>query len=307
MTLPNAGDLSCPHDHCFFSVNHRGNEYRIWIVIGLTVATMLVEIISGLVFGSMALLADGWHMASHASAMGLTAMAYFLARKYRHNSRFTFGTGKINELAAFSSALLLVLIALLIAYESVRRLVNPVAIHFNEAIIVAVIGLVVNLISAFILNETHHDHGMDEHKEHNQDRNLRAAYFHVLADALTSILAIAALTIGKFWGLTFLDPVMGIIGAVVISRWSYNLLRDTGQVLLDYNSDDTLITTIRDALNHNGDVRVDDLHIWHLGPGHRGAIVSLTTDSHKTPEEFKQRLCRIPSLSHVTVEVNMAP
>ena len=307
MTSHPENSFSCAHEHCFLSENQPANERRTWIVIGLTVVTMIVEIIAGLAFGSMALLADGWHMASHASALGLTAMAYYFARTYKNDPRFTFGTGKINELAAFSSALLLALIALLMVYESIQRLLSPVPIRFNEAILVAVIGLAVNLASAFILNEKHshqeHRHAADC-GHHHHDHNLRAAYLHVLADALTSILAIIALVVGKFWGWAFLDPVMGIAGALLISRWSYGLLRQTGQVLLDYNSNQNLTAQIRNAINHDSDIRIEDLHVWRLGTGHYSAIISLTTKGRETPEDFKQRLCHIPMLSHLTIEVN---
>lgn len=265
----------------------------------MTIITMIAEIVCGLLFGSMALLADGWHMASHASAMGVAALAYFWARKHRDNPRFSFGTGKIGDLAGYSSAILLGLIALFMAYESFQRLLHPVTIRFNQAIIVALVGLVVNLVSALVLRERpHHRHG-----GHHHDPNLRAAYLHVLADALTSILAVAALLFGKLWGWGFMDPVMGIVGALVISRWSYGLLRDTGRVLLDYNPDETLERRIREALEEGGKARVEDFHLWRLGPGHYGIIVSLRTEDDRSPEDFKHLLCSIPGLSHVTIEV----
>ena len=229
--------FTSPHDHHFLSDRQHVNERRTWWVIILTVSAMGLEIVSGLVFGSMSLLADGWHMASHASAMGITAMAYYLARKHKDNPEFTFGTGKIGDLAAYSSALMLLIIAAFMAYESVKRIFYPVDIHFAEAIGVAIFGLVVNLASAFILSEgsghagDHHEHG--HHGHHDHDHNLRAAYFHVLADALTSILAIAALGLGMVWGWSFLDPVMGIMGAVLISHWAVGLMRESGNVLLD--------------------------------------------------------------------------
>jgi cation diffusion facilitator family transporter len=289
----------CPHEHNFLSENHRVNERRTWFVIGLTATTMVVEIVSGLLFGSMALLADGWHMASHASAMGITALAYYWARKHLDNPRFTFGTGKIGDLAGYSSALLLALIAFFMAYESVRRLLNPVTIHFNEAILVAIIGLAVNLVSALILNENHH-----KHEGHHSDHNLRAAYLHVLADSLTSILAIVALLFGKFRGWTFLDPVMGVMGALVISRWSYGLMRDTGGVLLDYNHNQAINGQIKEALTDGENVSIEDLHVWRLGPGHYSSIISLRTEKNHPPEYFRNRLCHIPALAHVTIEVN---
>ena len=260
---------------------------------------MVAEILSGLLFGSMALLADGWHMASHASAMGLTALAYYWARKHSDNPRFTFGTGKIGDLAGYSSALLLGLIAFFMAYESIKRLLNPVIIHFDEAILVAIIGLVVNLVSAFLLKEDHH-----KHEEHHQDHNLRAAYLHVLADSLTSILAIVALLFGKFRGWNFLDPVMGVVGALVISRWSYGLMRDTGRVLLDYNNNQVITRQIKEALADGEKVSIEDIHVWRVGPGHYSSIISLRTEKKRSPEYYKNRLCHISDLSHVTIEVN---
>ena len=270
------------------------------MVIGLTTSMMIIEIVSGLVFGSMALLADGWHMASHASAMGITAAAYYWGRKHQENRRFTFGTGKFGDLAGYSSAILLGLIALYMAYESVLRFFNPVAIHFNEAISVAIIGLIVNLVSALILKEDHHYHENDDHHDHN----LRAAYLHVLADALTSILAIVALFFGKLLGWSFLDPVMGIVGAIVISRWSYGLMRDTGSVLLDYNHNDRIIKQIKKAVEEQPDVIIQDLHLWRMGPGHYGCILALKTNGQQQISDFKKCLCNIPDLSHVTIEMN---
>ena len=289
----------CPHEHDFLSENHHANERRTWFVIGLTATTMVAEILSGLLFGSMALLADGWHMASHASAMGLTALAYYWARKHSDNPRFTFGTGKIGDLAGYSSALLLGLIAFFMAYESIKRLLNPVIIHFDEAILVAIIGLVVNLVSAFLLKEDHH-----KHEEHHQDYNLRAAYLHVLADSLTSILAIVALLFGKFRGWNFLDPVMGVVGALVISRWSYGLMRDTGRVLLDYNNNQVITRQIKEALADGEKVSIEDFHVWRVGPGHYSSIISLRTEKKRSPEYYKNLLCHISDLSHVTIEVN---
>lgn len=289
----------CPHKHDFLSENHHINERRTWFVIGLTATTMFVEILSGLLFGSMALLADGWHMASHASAMGITALAYYWARKHLNNPRFTFGTGKIGDLAGYSSALLLALIAFFMAYESIRRLLNPVIIHFNEAILVAIIGLAVNLVSAFILKEDYHKHDANAH-----DHNLRAAYLHVLADSLTSILAIVALLFGKLRGWTFLDPVMGVVGALVISRWSYGLMRDTGRVLLDYNHNQAITVQIKEALTDGENVSIEDLHVWRVGPGHYSSTISLRTEKNHHAEYYKNRLCHIPELAHVTIEVN---
>jgi len=291
--------FACPHGHDFLSEDHHTHERRTWFVIGLTATTMVAEIISGIVFGSMALLADGWHMASHASAMGITALAYYWSRKHLDNPRFTFGTGKIGDLAGYSSALLLALIAFFMAYESIKRLLNPVTIHFNEAITVAIVGLTVNLVSAFMLKENRH-----KHNEHHHDHNLRAAYLHVLADSLTSILAIVALLFGKFRGWAFLDPIMGVVGALVISRWSYGLMRDTGRVLLDYNPDVLITRQIKEALGDGEKVNIEDLHVWRVGPGHYGSTISLRTEQNHNTEHYKNCLCHIPDLSHVTIEVN---
>ncbi len=319
--------FACPHDHVFLSSSQRSNERRTWWVVGLTTATMGVEIASGLAFGSMALLADGWHMASHASALGVTALAYYLSRKYRDDPRFAFGTGKIGDLAGFGSALLLWLIAVLMAYESIQRLFSPVSIRFGEAIAVAVVGLAVNLVSAAILKEhghahdhdhdhdyehehehehdeyDEHDHGEDEDHGH-RDHNLRAAYLHVLADALTSILAIAGLGLGMLLGWSFLDPLMGIVGAALISRWSYGLMKETANVLLDRTCNPGLARRIAEILSDLDGVRILDLHAWRLGPGHFGAIVSVAAPGCPSPDFFKERLRGIEGLSHLTVEVN---
>lgn len=291
---------TCPHDHDFLSARQQKHEKRTYFVLFLTLATMAAEIVSGLVFGSMALLADGWHMAGHASAMGITALAYYLSRKHRNNKHFTFGTGKIGDLGGFSSALFLGMVSLFMVYESVHRLIDPVAIRYNEALLVAVVGLVVNVVSAFALKEDHaHDH---EHHEH--DLNLRAAYLHVMADALTSITAIIALVFAKYKGWMFLDPLMGIVGAVVISVWAYNLIRDTGRVLLDYNKDCGVTSGIMHVLDTHQYGSLDDLHVWRLGPGHYSAVLSLRTHKDITPDSVKNELSHIPHLSHITVEIN---
>ena len=304
--------LNYPHDHDFLASHQHRNERRTWIVIALTLATMIVEIVSGLVFGSMALLADGWHMASHASALGITALAYYLARKHRRNARFTFGTGKIGELAGFSSALLLAVVALSMAYASIHRLLHPVAIHFDEAILVAVIGLVVNVASAVILKEHHghdHDHGHGDHGHHHEhhDHNLRAAYLHVLADALTSILAITALLFGKYQGWNCLDPVMGIVGAVGISGWPYGLMRETGKVLLDYTGPTPVEEAIRRIVSSEEDADLLDLHVWRVGPGSYSAIVALSAGNGMNPAHLRKKLCGIHHLDHVTIEINPSP
>ncbi len=291
--------FACPHVHHFLSDRQPVNERRTWWVILLTVSATGIEIVSGVIFGSMALLADGWHMASHASAMGITAMAYHLARKHKDNPTFTFGTGKIGDLAGYSSALMLLIIAIFMAYESVKRIFHPLEIYFAEALGVAIFGLVVNLASALILNE-----GAGHAGHHDHDHNLRAAYYHVLADALTSILAIAALGLGMFFGWSFLDPVMGIAGAVLISHWAVGLMRDSGCVLLDRSGDERLIRKIRKTIEDENNVRIVDLHLWRLGLGHYSAIVSLESSGGHSPGFFKQRLRHIRGLSHLTIEVN---
>ena len=308
--------IVCTHDHCYVAAHQHANERRTWAVMGLTLATMVAEVIAGLVFGSMALLADGWHMASHASAMGITALAYGFARRHRNNPRFTFGTGKVGDLAGYSSALLLGVIAALMAYASVVRLFRPVTIAFNEAILVAVLGLAVNLVSAFLLREApphHHgdgDHGNRRHRgdahdhHHDHDHNLRSAYLHVMADALTSILAIVALTVGKFLGWMVLDPVMGIVGALIIGRWSWQLMRQTGAVLLDHDQNRRLALAIVTAVEAVDGVRIGDLHVWRLGQGKYGAILSLESVPVRSPEFFKAHLAHLDGLAHLTVEVN---
>lgn len=305
MANSNPHHFSCPHHHDFIPENHQMNERRTWFVIGLTLITMIIEIVSGLLFGSMALLADGWHMASHASAMGITAMAYYFVKKHRENPRFSFGTGKINELAGYSSALLLAIIALLMAYESICRLLDPKTIHYTEAMIVAIAGLLVNLVSALILKEDtghHHTHAHDHACDH--DHNLRAAYIHVLADAMTSILAIVALLFGKLYDWAFLDPVMGIVGALVISRWAYGLMKETGKVLLDYNNNSQLLRDVRESMHAAGASSVDDLHLWRVGQGAYSAVIAVSSDTTSDPGAYKAALCHLPQLAHVIVEIS---
>ena len=308
------------HHHVFLGQNHERNERRTWFVIALTSVMMVVEIAAGTVYGSMALVADGWHMSTHAAAMLIAALAYLFARRNAKNPRFTFGTGKVGDLAAFASAIVLALVALLIGWESVVRLANPIPISFPQAITVAVVGLIVNLISAWLLREDHdhhhghshhHNHGHDnedhdehDHKHHGRDQNLRAAYLHVLADALTSVLAIIALVAGSIYGWIWLDPLMGIVGALVIARWSWGLMRDTGATMLDYRQeDDPFASKIRAVVEDAGD-QITDLHIWQLGPGHSAAIVAVTTESDINPATYREKLFKVAGLSHITVEVN---
>lgn len=315
--LQDIGTSRHEHDHVFLGDNHERNERRTWFVIALTTVMMIVEITAGTIYGSMALVADGWHMSTHAAAMLIAALAYLYARRNARNPRFTFGTGKVGDLAAFASAIVLALVALLIGWESVVRLANPIPISFPQAISVAVIGLIVNLVSAWLLREDHdHHHGHSHHHDHDQghghshhgrDQNLRAAYLHVLADALTSVLAIVALIAGSLYGWIWLDPLMGIVGALVIARWSWGLMRDTAATMLDYRqANDPLEEKIRALVNENGD-RITDLHVWQLGPGHQAAIVALATNSAEKPETYRDKLTRSAGLSHVTVEVNVLP
>ena len=307
------------HDHVFLGKNHERNERRTWFVIALTTVMMVVEIAAGTIYGSMALVADGWHMSTHAAAMLIAALAYLFARKNANNSRFTFGTGKVGDLSAFASAIILALVALLIGWESLVRLANPIAISFPQAIFVAVIGLIVNLVSAWLLREDHdhghgHSHGHDHHDHHEhgdaghgRDQNLRAAYLHVLADALTSVLAIVALLAGSMYGWIWLDPLMGIVGALVIARWSWGLMRDTAATMLDYrDEEDPLKLKIRSAVEDEGD-QITDLHVWQVGPGHHAAIVALMTASDNSPENYRAKLALLTGLSHITVEVNCEP
>jgi len=309
------------HDHVFLGTQHERNERRTWFVVALTVIMMVGEITAGSFFGSMALLADGWHMATHAAALGITGIAYLFARQYAGHARFAFGTGKFGELAAFSSALILLIIAVQIAYESVLRLMSPVPIVYGEAIAVASLGLCVNLASAWLLRDSHdhhhgHDHGEDHddhahdyadaHHHHHHDNNLRAAYIHVLADAATSVLAIAALVVAMLAGWAWADPAVGIIGSFVIASWALGLIRDAGSVLLDVSADRSMEGVIRARLETRGD-RVTDLHLWQIGPGHRAAVISVLSDQPLPPAIYKRRLGGLKGLSHVTVEVELCP
>ncbi len=367
-----AGPLSDRHAHNFLGTQHRRHERRTWIVIAITASVMVLEIVAGSLFGSMALLADGWHMSTHAAAMLITALAYRYATRHAQDPRFSFGTGKVGDLAAFASAVVLAIVAILIGWESALRLSAPVSIDFNEAMAVAAFGLVVNLVCAWLLRDDHdhlhghgghahhghghhghhghhdhphHDHGHehghahhaahdhDEHHAHDeadhthghhaghdhghphphagpakpaarpQDNNLRAAYLHVLTDAMTSVFAILALLGGSLYGFLWLDPVIGIVGALVVARWSFGLLRDTACVLLDFTPRRDLPQTIRTTLEEQG-AEVTDLHVWQVGPGHHAAVVALRSTAPRAPAAYKHELEHIEGLSHVTVEVN---
>lgn len=290
------------HAHDFLSATHDANARRTrWVVI-LTAVMMVGEIVAGYATGSMALLADGFHMATHAGALGIAAIAYDYAKRHVANPRYSFGTGKIGDLAGFASALVLALIALAIAFESAMRLAHPTAVAFGEATLVAVLGLLVNLASAALLSGGHHHHhGHDHHHgHHHHDNNLRAAYLHVLADALTSVLAIVALLAGRYAGWVWLDPVMGIVGAVVIARWSWALMRDTSAVLLD-TADAHLVEEIQECVETPGDARIDDLHVWQIGPGVHAAIVSVA--GNVSAAMVRTRLKPVHEIAHLTVEI----
>jgi cation diffusion facilitator family transporter len=338
------------HEHVFLGAGHQRNERRVWLVIALTATMMVAEIVAGNLYGSMALVADGWHMSTHAGAMLITALAYLYARRQARNPRFTFGTGKLGDLAGFASAIVLALIALLIGWESLLRLANPVQISFSQAIAVAVIGLAVNLVSAFLLRDDHdhlghshggkahghHSHGGHSHAGHSHethshgpaahaaegshhhdhaggshhvrskpgtDNNLRSAYLHVMADALTSVLAILALLAGSIYGWLWLDPAMGVVGALVIARWSYGLIRQTGLILIDATDEVSgLQSEIRQRIE-TPEETITDLHVWQVGPGHNAAIVAIATQNPHPPAFYKEKLAKLTGLSHLTVEV----
>ena len=284
------------HKHDF-AVIHEHGERRTLQVLVLTAVTMVVEIAAGLTFGSMALLADGWHMGTHVAAFLITIFAYRFARKHADNPAFAFGTGKVSVLGGFASATALAVVALMMAIESIQRMIVPQEIHFNEAISVAVLGLVVNIVSAFLL-KGHHNH------DHHHDHNLQAAYMHVLADALTSILAITALTAGKFLGWNWLDSFMGIVGAILITRWAYSLLKDTSPILLDESINEEYIKDISATIEQNIDNRIADIHVWKVGPADFAAIISIVTHYPQDVEHYRNLLKEFSALSHITIEIN---
>jgi cation diffusion facilitator family transporter len=314
------------HSHVFLGTGHEKNERKTWAVIALCTVMMVVEIGGGSLYGSLALVADGLHMSTHAAAMLIAALAYTYARRLANDPRFAFGTGKFGDLAGFSSAIILAMIALLIGYDAVTRLFLPVPIDFDVAIPIAIVGLLVNIASAWLLSggdhghshghddhdHDHDDHGHDHHDhdlghvhgDHaaHRDNNMRAAFVHVLADAAVSMLAIVGLLAGKLFGWNFLDPVMGIVGMLVIANWSFGLIRDTGAILLDMTPDRQMASKIRREIETDGD-RLTDLHLWRLGPGHLGAIVAVATAEPRGAEFYRARLARFGTLSHVTIEV----
>lgn len=301
------------HDHLFDEGNHaaeRGTRAVMWV----TAAMMIVEIAAGLWFNSMALLADGWHMSSHAVAIGLSAFAYAAARRYARDPRFAFGTWKMEVLGGFASAIFLLGVAVMMVYASIERIFSPQVIHYKEAMVVATLGLLVNIVCAIILGRAHDHHGSDahghaghRHDEHHHDLNLKSAYTHVIADAATSVLAIVALAGGWFYGWSWLDPVMGIVGAALVAMWAKNLLAETGKVLLDREMDHPVVEEIRAAVETGaeaGETRIADLHVWRVGKQSYVCAMSLVThDKELTPGRVRQQLAQHEEIVHATVEI----
>lgn len=299
-----------PHSHKFDEGNPLAERNTRRVAV-FTAAMMAIEIAGGWHYNSMALLADGWHMSSHTVALGLSVLAYACARRFAHNPRFSFGTWKIEVLGGYTSAIFLVMVAGLMIFQSVERLISPTPIRYDQAIAIAIAGLLVNLISAWALGDGHHhhhgpEHGHDDGSRHtHHDLNLRAAYLHVLADAATSVLAIIALFGGKLWGAAWLDPVMGLAGAVMVSVWAYGLLRDTGRVLLDAEMNSPVVEEIRGVIASSPvKARICDLHVWRVGKGKFACILSLVTEANASPETFKRQLRVHEELAHISVEVN---
>ena len=291
------------HQHSFGQDQKRPGEFRTLLVITITASMMIVEIAAGIAFGSMALLADGLHMGSHAVALSINAFAYVYARSHAHNERYSFGTGKVNTLGGYTGAILLAVFATMMAFESITRLIEPVEIAFNQAIFVAVVGLVVNGASVLILgmDHGHHDH---HHHDHDHDHNLKSAYLHVLADALTSFLAIFALLIGKYFGAIWMDPLMGIVGAILVARWSFGLLKTTSTIILDEQASADTCNSIQLAIESEESSRIVDLHVWTIGPGIYSAVISIVSNNPQQPAYYKSRIAELIELQHVSVEVN---
>ena len=302
------------HDHVFLGPAHDENARRTLWVVALTVVMMIGEITAGYITGSMALLADGFHMATHAGALGISAAAYGYAKRHAYSQRYSFGTGKVGDLGGFASALILGMVALGIGVESVMRLLQPTQVQFGTATLIAIAGLIVNVVSALLLGHGHgHSHGDDHedhdhshaHAHHSNDNNLKSAYVHVIADALTSVLAIVALLAGRYLGWVWLDPVMGIVGAIVIAKWAYGLMRTSAAVLLD-TTDEHVAAEIRELLESSGDVHISDLHVWQVGPEARAAIVSVVAAAGVSADNVRERLAPVHELSHLTVEYRNA-
>lgn len=309
MSSPNV-NINHVHDHVFLGSSHEENAKRTLWVVALTVVMMVGEITAGYLTGSMALLADGFHMATHAGALGIAAAAYGYARRHATSQRYSFGTGKVGDLGGFASALILGMVALAIGVESVMRLLQPTPVQFGTATLIAVVGLIVNIVSALLLGHGHshghehchgHDHDHHAHAHHGNDNNLKSAYVHVIADALTSVLAIVALLAGRYLGWVWLDPVMGIVGALVIARWSWTLMGVTSGVLLD-QTDEHVAQEVRELVEKPGDATITDLHVWRVGPEAHAAIVSVMGEATANAESIRERLKPVHEISHLTVE-----
>jgi cation diffusion facilitator family transporter len=300
------------HSHSFDGTNQRAKRNTLYVTV-LTFIMMIAEITAGIIYNSMALLADGWHMSSHALALGLSFFAYAMATKYKNDIRFSFGTFKIEILGAYTSAILLIVVAFFMAFHSIERFLNPVDISYKEAIFVAVLGLIINLVCAWLLkdDQSHHHHGHDEHHHHehshshHQDMNLKAAYIHVLADALTSILAIIALIAGLIWGAAWLDPIMGIVGSILVFVWAIGLIKQSGKVLLDANMEAPIVSEIIEVIeNSKVNAIITDLHVWHVGKGKYSCILCLDIDEDVPSDYFKKELQIHEELVHITIELN---
>jgi len=291
------------HDHIFAQDRVRDGEKRTLVVVLITALMMVIEITAGLAYGSMALLADGLHMASHAAALGIAFVAYVVARRLAADERFSFGTGKLNSLAGFASAVLLLGFSLIMVTESTSRFINPVAISYDQALIVAVVGLVVNALSAWILAATPHHHDHHSH-DHHHDHNLRAAYLHVIADALTSVLAIVALLAAKYYAVNWLDPFMGLVGAALVARWSYGLIRESAKVLLDRQASSTLVDAVRNSIERDSSDRVTDLHCWSIGHGIYAADLAVVSDEPQSADHYKSLIPSDLGIVHATIEVH---
>lgn len=305
-------------NHDFVKISKK-NQFRVILVLIITAITMLVEIVAGLWYGSMALLADGWHMSTHLIAFGITLFAWYYADKKRNDPSYSFSTGKVSVLSGFTSAIFLAVVAVLMAVESITRFFHPHDIAFDQAIMIAIIGLVVNVVSAFLLHQDHsveqdplaaasHSHGGHSHAAHSHshggDHNHRAAFLHVLADALTSVAAIIALLAGKWYGWNWMDPMMGIIGAIIILVWAKSLMTETASILLDKSADESVRDSVKETLEDESGDKVIDFHIWKVSNQHYAAIIALVSDQPLTPEAYKEKLSDFIQLSHITIEVN---
>lgn len=293
-------NIQWEHSHNYGLDDEHGKK-KVKAVFWLTTIIMILEIVAGTWSGSMALLADGWHMGTHSAAFLIALFTYAYSKKHAKNQSFSFGTGKVNYLGGFASAVGLALVALMMIIESIQRLIEPQNIFFNEAILVAIIGLLVNIASVFLLHDDHH-HNHDN--EHHHDHNMKAAYFHVLADTLTSVLAIVALFFGKYAGLIWMDPVMGIVGAIVIIRWSFNLIKGSSDILLDKSVNPEILSLISNEIIGKNNTIIHDLHVWNVAAAHQAAIISISSKNPLSIEEYKRILKQhLPLLSHVSVEI----